>query len=257
MNKKTLLIGAIAFVTGGVIFSVLTILLANSFAEDEAEQQRLTFEKQRIAREAARVAKLNERIGYGAILFDGWECTESRKAGGCDFQILDAEPSSILKKIDLRSGSFQTLHIKEFAESREPHMVARFGWETECDTTIEYQMPLNYIVSWPSERIEEPHSERRELRCLLINGKAFLVGDLIFPISYDLRLPNPMRIIYLNWGGFQQTATFHTWPYHRLFQSYSRFKNSRSANKSESDTPSPAACRRMREESQILWACIE
>lgn len=257
MNKKTLLIGAIAFVTGGVIFSVLTISLANSFAEDEAEQQRLAFEKQRQDREAARVAKLNERIGYGAILFDGWDCVESRKADGCDFQILDAEPSSILKTINLRSGSFQTLHIKEFGDSKEPHMVARFGWETECDTAIDYEMPLNYTLSWPSERIKESYSKRRELRCLLINEKTFLVGNLTFPIINNLRLPEPMRIIYLNWGGFQESAFFHTWPYNLLFQSYSRFKNSRSADKNSSDTPSQAACRRMFEESQISWACIE
>ena len=44
MNKRTLHVGVIAFVTGGVIFSVLSIFLINSFAEDEAEQQQFVFD---------------------------------------------------------------------------------------------------------------------------------------------------------------------------------------------------------------------
>lgn len=255
MNKRTLLVGVIAFVTGGVIFSVLSIFLVNSFAEDEAEQQRLALEERRQAKEAARVARRNEKIGYGAILFDGWDCAETRASESCDFQILDAEPSSILKEINLKSGIFRTLHIREFGDSLEPHMVARFGWETECDTTIDYEMRLDYNMMWGGKN--NFGSERRELRCLLINEKSFLVGNLTFPVINELRLPEDMRVIGINWGGFQQTVPFHVWPHHLLFQSYSRFKNSRSASKNSSDTPSPAACRRMHEEAQIAWKCIE
>jgi len=255
MDKRNAYVGAIAFITGGAIFSALTFFLVNQSEDSELQREIAELEAKR---QEEMAAKIDSRRLYGAFFADGWECAETESASACVFQKLEAEPSSILKRVDLESGHFSNLYIKEFGDDRNPHMVARFGWETDCDVSTDYAMTVAVSAGLTGPSYSNaPDLGKQEMKCRLIDKKTFLLGSIVVPIKAASNLPTLLTVPAFNWGGFEGIAMFDLWPHELIFQSYSLYKNSSQGHAQPGDAPTKKACRRMREEAVIEFSCLE
>ena len=255
MDKHNAYVGVIAFITGGAIFSALTFFLANQSEDSELQREIADLEAKRQEEIAA---KIDSRLRYGAFFADGWECAETESSSACVFQKLEAEPSLILKRVDLESGHFSNLYIKEFGDERNPHMVARFGWETDCDVSTDYAMNVAVSTGLKGTSYSNaPDLGKQEMTCRLIDKKTFLLGSIVAPINAAPNLPELLSVPAFNWGGFEGIAMFDLWPHELIFQSYSLYKNSSQDHAQPGDAPTKKACRRMREEAVIEFSCLQ
>ena len=128
----------------------------------------------------------------------------------------------------------------------------------DCDVSTEYAMTVAVSAGLTGVSLSNaPDLGKQEMSCRLIDEKTFLLGSIVAPIEVASNLPKLLSVPAFNWGGFEGIARFDLWPHEIIFQSYSLYKNSSQHHAQPGEGPTQKACRRMREEAVISFACLE